>query len=91
MRVGYTRSCRPSRHAIIIAVWELADCNAASTWLACNPDLAEPGDDAGATSPAPTVAEPGTPRCCPDSIHPFSDFAKPIGLHPKGDGIIHED
>jgi hypothetical protein len=50
-RAGYTKSARPSRHASVLTVWELADRGAALAWLARNPDLPEPDDEAGAPSP----------------------------------------
>ncbi len=55
-RTGYIASCRPIRHASVIAVWELADRAAALAWLAANPELPEPDepDAAGATSPTPS-------------------------------------
>ena len=61
---GYTRSARPSRHASILTVWELADRTGATTWLARNPDLPdppEPDDEAGAPSPAPSGSPSPTP------------------------------
>lgn len=36
---GYVRSCRPERHASVLAVWALADRAAASAWLDANPEL----------------------------------------------------
>ena len=53
-RAGFVASSRPSRHASILSIWQLADRAGAIAWLARNPDLpdSEPGDDAGATSPA---------------------------------------
>jgi hypothetical protein len=42
VRVDYTPSMRPERHASIIAVWCLADRAAAMAWLADNPDLPDP-------------------------------------------------
>ena len=36
---GYVRSCRPERHASVLAVWRLADRAAALAWLADNPEL----------------------------------------------------
>jgi hypothetical protein len=52
--VGYDRSCRPSRHASIISIWEIADRNAARAWLDAHPDLPDPDpNDAGAPCPAP--------------------------------------
>jgi hypothetical protein len=51
-RIGYTKSARPTRHASVLSVWELADRAKATSWLARNPDLPDP-DDAGATSPNP--------------------------------------
>lgn len=55
-RAGSTTSCRPIRHASVISTWELADRNAALTWLARHPELPdpEPGDGDGATSPTPS-------------------------------------
>lgn len=35
----YTRSRRPERHASVLAVWGLADRDAALLWLADHPDL----------------------------------------------------
>ena len=59
--VNYTKSARPIRHASIIAVLELSDRAAALAWLARNPDLPEPEDDAGA--PCPATPEPPS-QCC---------------------------
>jgi hypothetical protein len=55
-RAGYTRSARPTRHASILTVWQLADRAGATTWLARNPDSPDPPepDDAGATNPSPS-------------------------------------
>jgi hypothetical protein len=51
---GYDRSCRPSRHASIISIWEIADRDAARAWLDAHPDLPDPEpDDAGAPCPVP--------------------------------------
>ena len=36
---GYVRSTRPERHASILAVWGLADRDAALAWLDDHPDL----------------------------------------------------
>jgi len=51
---GYEKSCRPSRHASILTVWQIADRAAVLAWLARNPDLPdpEPGNDAGAPRPS---------------------------------------
>lgn len=48
-RAGFVSSARPSRHASILSIWQLADRAGAIAWLARNPDLPEPdpGDDAG--------------------------------------------
>jgi hypothetical protein len=51
-RADYAKSTRPIRHASVIAVWQVADRAAALAWLARNPDLPEPEDDAGAPCPA---------------------------------------
>jgi len=55
-RVGYTTSCRPVRHASVIAVWELVDRAAAVAWLSRNPNPPEPGDDAGTACPTPPLS-----------------------------------
>jgi hypothetical protein len=65
-RAGFISSCRPSRHASTLSVWELADRGAALLWLARNPDLPDPepeepdesGDGSGA--PCPALPEPPT-------------------------------
>lgn len=36
---GYVRSTRPERHASVLAVWGLADRDAALAWLADHPEL----------------------------------------------------
>src|SRR5262249_23678938 len=41
-RISYTASCRPERHASIIAVWTLADRASPLAWLADNPELPDP-------------------------------------------------
>ena len=51
-RIDYAQSSRPSRHASVIGVWELADRDAALTWLAEHPEMDEPVDDT-ATDPTP--------------------------------------
>jgi hypothetical protein len=43
---GYVRSCRPTRHASVQAVWALADRDGAALWLAENPDLPDADRDA---------------------------------------------
>ncbi len=43
---GYVRSTRPERHASILAVWRLADRDAALLWLADHPDLPDETPDA---------------------------------------------
>lgn len=43
---GYVKSRRPQRHASILQVWKLADRSAALDWLARNPDLPDPTEDA---------------------------------------------
>jgi len=62
-RAGYTTSRRPTRHASVIAVWELADRAAALAWLARHPDLPDPPepDDDGAPSPPPAGSPSPTP------------------------------
>jgi hypothetical protein len=40
-RSGYAPSARPERHASILAVWALADRDAALRWLADHPELPE--------------------------------------------------
>jgi hypothetical protein len=60
-RAGFVASARPSRHASIISTWELADRAAALAWLARNPDLPEPDDEAGAPSPTPSGSPSPTP------------------------------
>jgi hypothetical protein len=64
-RVGYDKSCRPSRHASVLTVWQLADRQAASNWLARHPDCPdpEPDDDAGAPCPA-SPPSPSSPTPC---------------------------
>jgi hypothetical protein len=49
-RIGFTASCRPSRHASAIAVWELADRDAPMAWLSHHPELPEPQPDDVATA-----------------------------------------
>ena len=38
---GFTKSCRPCRHASVLQVWSLADPAAALNWLAAHPDLGD--------------------------------------------------
>lgn len=44
---GFTKSCRPCRHASILQVWSLADRQAAVLWLAMNPDTMADTSDRG--------------------------------------------
>jgi hypothetical protein len=56
-----TKSARPSRHASLLTVWELADRAAALAWLDRNPDLPDPeneDDGEGLTCPAPLPPSP---------------------------------
>ena len=39
------KSARPSRHASLLTVWELADRAAALAWLSQNPDLPDPENE----------------------------------------------
>src|SRR5437870_5719823 len=41
-RAGLARSVRPMAHGRDLPVWEIADHDAASAWLADHPDLPEP-------------------------------------------------
>lgn len=40
-RVGFVRATRPEAHARPVTLWELADRDAASAWLATHPELPE--------------------------------------------------
>lgn len=56
---GFEKSCRPSRHASIVTVWELVDRDAATAWLGRNPDVDSESEGDGAetscaTSPTPS-------------------------------------
>ena len=68
-RAGFVSSARPSRHASILSIWELADRAGAIAWLARNPDVPdpEPGNDAGA--PSPTTPKPPSPAPLAVSFH----------------------
>jgi hypothetical protein len=68
-RAGFVSSARPSRHASILSVWELADRAGALAWLARNPDVPDPdpGDDAGAPSPA--TSKPPSPEPLAVALH----------------------
>jgi len=68
-RAGFVSSARPSRHASILSIWELADRAGAIAWLARNPDLSEPepGDDAGA--PSPMTSKPPSPEPLAVALH----------------------
>ena len=61
-RVSYTKSARPTRHASVIAVWELVDRAGALAWLARHPELPdiEP-DAAGALCPSTPQSPSPTP------------------------------
>ena len=63
-RASYTKSTRPTRHASVIAVWELTDRAAALAWLARNPDLPEAEDGDG----APCLATPKPPSPTPLAV-----------------------
>jgi hypothetical protein len=63
---SYTKSARPSRHASLLTVWELADRAAALAWLVRNPNLPdpEPDDDAG----HPCSVSTSSPRPAPLAV-----------------------
>jgi hypothetical protein len=60
-RVGFDRSCRPSRHASIVSLWALADRAAAVAWLDAHPDVPDPEPD-DAEAPCPGTPTPPTPQ-----------------------------
>jgi hypothetical protein len=66
-RADFVPSARPSRHASILSVWMLADPAGAIAWLARNPDLPEPDDEAGA--PSPTTPKPPSPAPLAVALH----------------------
>ncbi len=68
-RTGFVASSRPSRHASILSIWELADRAGATAWLDRHPDVPDPDpvDEAGATSP--TTSKPPSPEPLAVALH----------------------
>ena len=74
-RSGSTKSDRPNRNASVLAVWELANRDAALAWLTDNSDLpdTQPDNDASVLSPAPSPSLPSHYPGCSETRTPIGN------------------